>query len=106
MLNPLLKLPTSMLRNIKRLTNAGRVRYTYDGDDRAKPHVFGQQPYTITEIHLNREQNDCAHDGNVYGGVMRTVEALDVAESANKPIVDICPSQRCLGGLHREDKID
>jgi hypothetical protein len=37
---------------------------------------------------------------------MQTVEALDVAESANKPIVDICPIQRCLGGLQRGDKID
>ena len=37
---------------------------------------------------------------------MRNVEALDVSESLDKPEVDICPSQRCLGGLHREDKID
>ena len=37
---------------------------------------------------------------------MRTVEALDVAESANKPIIDIRPSQRCLGGLQCENKID
>jgi hypothetical protein len=37
---------------------------------------------------------------------MRTEEALEVAESLNKPIVDICPCQRCLGGLNREDKID
>ena len=37
---------------------------------------------------------------------MRTAEALEVAESANKPIVDICSSQRRLGGLQREDKIN
>jgi hypothetical protein len=37
---------------------------------------------------------------------MRAVECLDIAESTNKPIVDIGPRQRCLGGLQRENEID
>ncbi len=37
---------------------------------------------------------------------MRIFEALELAESADKPIVGIGPSQRCLGGLQREDEID
>ena len=60
----------------------------------------------MAEIHLNHERTDSDHEGTVYGGVMRTMEALEVAESANEPIVYICPSQHCLGGLHREDQID
>ena len=34
------------------------------------------------------------------------MEFLYVAESSNKPIVDIGPGQRCLGGLHRENEKD
>ena len=37
---------------------------------------------------------------------MRTVECLDIAVSTDKPIVDVGPSQRCLGGLQRENEID
>ena len=99
-------MPYQTLPTGHNLTNVGRGRYTYDGDDRTKPHISGQRPDTIAEIHLNHERNECAHDGNVYGGVMRIVEALEVAESANKPITDICPGQRCLGGLQCENKID
>ena len=46
------------VRNVNCLTNAGKVRYTYDDDDRAKPRISGQRPDTIAEIHLNRERND------------------------------------------------
>ena len=37
---------------------------------------------------------------------MRLEELVDIAESINKPIVNVGPSQRCLGGLHRENEID
>lgn len=36
---------------------------------------------------------------------MGMCEALDVAESSNKPIVDIGPSERSLNGLHRKYEI-
>ena len=37
---------------------------------------------------------------------MRHEELIDIAESINKPIVNVSPSQRRLGGLHRENEID
>ncbi len=36
---------------------------------------------------------------------MGTLEARCIAKSINKPIVDIGPSQRSLGGLQHEDEI-
>ena len=80
--------------------------YTYGADEQTKPHISGQRPDTIAEVRLNCERNDCAHEGYVYGGVMRVVECLDIAVSTNKPIMDIGPSQRCLSGLQCENEID
>ena len=60
----------------------------------------------MAEIYLNDKRDDPGNDRNGYGGVMGIGESFEVAESANEPIVDICPSQRRLDGLYREDKID
>ena len=37
---------------------------------------------------------------------MRILECLEIAEFTNKPIVDIGPSQRRLGGLQRKNERD
>ena len=79
----------SMLRNVKRLLNTGRVRCTYDGDGSAKPGISCQCPDTIAETHLNYDRTNSDHHGNVYEGVMRTAEVLDVAGCGNEPIIDI-----------------
>ena len=96
----------SMLMKVKQLTILERVRYTYGGDEHTKPHISGQRPDTIAEVGLNCERNDCAHEGYVYGGVMRVVQCLDIAVSTNKPIMDISPGQRRLGSFQRENEID
>ena len=85
---------------------ARRFGYTYSNDEQTKPHISRQRPDTIAEVQLYGERNDCAHDGYVYGSVMRAVECLYIAVSTNKPIMDIGPSQRCLNGLQCENGID
>ena len=100
-IDPVAEAVDAYVGSVSRLTNAGKVRYTYDDDDRANPHISGQRPDTIAEIHLSDERNDCAHEAEVYCGVMHSAEALEVAKSLNEPIVDICTGQRCLGGLQR-----
>ncbi len=92
--------------NVRNLKNAGRVRNTYNSDDPTDPRRPSvHYPNPITEASLNDERNNCSHDGNVYGGEMGIPEALHVAKSSNKPIVDIGPSQRSLNGLQYEDEI-
>ncbi len=86
------------------------VRYTYHSDDPTDPRRpfvpwFVQHPNPITEVSLNDERNNCGHDGGVYGGEMGMREALYIAKSINKPIVDVGPSQRSLNGLQHEDEI-
>ena len=53
---------------------------------------------------MNDERSDCVNDGNVNGAHMGFLEAIDVAKSGNKPIVDIGPSQCGLNGLQYEDE--
>ena len=92
MLVRLSKLLMSMLRKRQASNDCREVRDTYGGDEQTKPHISGQRPDTIAEVQLDGERNDCTHDGYVYGSVMRTVECLDIAESTDKPIVDVGPS--------------
>jgi hypothetical protein len=88
------------------LKKAGTVVYTYDSNDPTDPRrPLVQHPNPITKVSLNDERNNCGNDGNVYGTVMGFPEAVHIAKSCNKPIVDIGSSQRGLNGLQQEDKI-
>ncbi len=86
----------------------GSVRNTYDSDNptdpRRQPPVH-KYPNPITEVSLHDERNNSSHDGSVYRGKMGIPEALHVAKSSNKPIIDISPSQRSLNGLQHENEV-
>ena len=91
----------------QKLEKCSDDRYTYDGNNPAdirKPFIF-QHPNSITEVFLNDERDNSGNEGNVYGGEMRMRKASHVAESSNKPIVNIRPSEASLNSLHDEDEI-
>lgn len=82
------------------------IRYTDHGDDATKPHQLSvQHPNSIAEVCLNDERRDCRHYGNVNGGKMGILEARRIAESGNKPKVEVGPSQGRLDGLQYKEEI-
>ena len=59
----------------------------------AQSHTF------LASVQIRQQKySDCAHDTNVYGGVMPAEEAIQVVESVNQPVAAICPSWHCLDG--------
>jgi hypothetical protein len=82
------------------------IRYTDEADDTTEPQQLSvQHPNSIAEVCLNDERRDCRHYRNINGGEMGILEALHIAESGNKPKVEVGPSQGCLDGLQYEEEI-
>ena len=91
----------------QKLEKCSDDRYTYDGNNPAhkrKLFIF-QHPNSITEVFLNDERDNSRNEGNVNGGEMGMRKSFHVAESSNKPIVNIRPSESSLNSLHHEDEI-
>lgn len=79
---------------------------TYDGNDQTDPpHAFVQGPDAITEKSLDDEGNERVHCRTVNGRESGVSEAIHVAESSNKPVVDIAPGECRLNCLNKKDRV-
>ena len=79
---------------------------TYDGDDQTEPpHTFVQFPDAIAEKSLGDERDERVYCWAVYGRESGVSEAVQVAESGHKPIVDIGPGEGRLNCLNKKDEV-
>ena len=79
---------------------------TYDGYDQTEPpHAFVQGPDAVAEKSLDDERDERVYCWAVYGRKSGVSEAIQVAESGHKPIVDIGPGERRLSCLNEKDGV-